>query len=1850
MKYSSLFTIKLFAIGLFLLSSCHSSKKEKMKIDQGFKEYISAFSAGQISSRGSIVVKLSQQYQQDVETNVEILENPFSFQPTIKGKCYWKDNRTLTFVPDQALISGTVYKGAFQLKQFVDVGLQHKSFPLQFQVIKQAFQVQEGELKPSKQNPTSYDYTCLIVTADVMEGADCESLIGVQAEGQNPEIVWQHNKLSNKHTFTIKNIERKEEDSHLLVSWDGTSQGLNIKGKEEINIPGLNNFSLVNAQVFHQPNQYILITFSDPLKKPQDLKGLIRIKDSNILRYIIENNQVKVFPNKRETGSKKVYVEKGITNASGYKLKQQTTKVLTFEASKPNVRLLGKGVIIPETEGLHFPFEAINLKAVDVSIVKIYENNISQFLQDNNLDEERNIRRVGRLIMKKRVDLVSDNIIDYGKWNAFSLDLKELLQSDPAAMYQIRLSFNKSYSLYPCTNDVEEDNALEEVKWDEEYSQEQSYWDFGAYYYNYDEYNWKDRDNPCTPSYYRNKEVRRNVLASNIGIIAKVGSTKELNITVSDIISARPLSGVAVDILDYQQQITNTGTTNSKGQLSLSFDHRPYLLVAKNDKQMGYLKLGDGLSLSLSKFDVGGTRVEKGLKGFIYGERGVWRPGDDIYLTFILEDKEKTLPDAHPIVFELINPQGKTVDTQITTKCIGGFCHFKTKTKEDAITGNWTAKVKVGGAQFYKRIKVETVKPNRLKINLTFSEKMIVKNADELRGDLEVKWLHGAIAKNLKADIYMDLNRIKTQFETHKDYIFDDPTVEFSSFEKKIYDGKVDGQGRAKFAVKFDLKKKLPGMLMAKFNTKAYEQGGNFSINQESIPYAPYTTYVGIKTPKGDKARGMLLTDEKHKIEVVTLNAKGEKVSQENLVAKLYKIQWRWWWQAGSDNIGSYIRRRNLQPILTRKFSTKEGYGSFLIEVKSPDWGRYLLKVETSEGHSAAKTLYIDWPGWASRAQSDNPGGASMLLFNADKKKYNVGENVKVSFPSSAGARALVSIEKGSKVLSSYWIDTQNDQTVFEFVVSEEMTPNIYVNITLLQPYEQLDNDLPLRLYGVIPILVEDPTTRLFPVIEMKDELKPESKVDIKVSEKNGEAMTFTLALVDDGLLDLTNYKTPNPWTAFYAREALGVKTWDLYDYVLGAYGAKIEAAFAIGGDGELLNNKDRKAQRFRPVVKYFGPCHLKAGKSKVLSFTMPRYIGSVRTMVIAGNEKAYGHTEKTTPVKNPLMLLATLPRVISPEEELDLPVTLFALNEDVKDVNVRLEVNENIIIQDKAVKKIGFDAPGEKDFSYKIKVGEELGIGKVSLHAKSGDFEASYEIEIQVRAPNPQKTVTYSKMLKAGEEWTQAYTAFGIQGSNTATIEVSGMPSLNLDRRLKYLMRYPYGCVEQTVSAVFPQLYLPKLKTLSSEETIRISQNVKSGIQRLQSFQTSDGGFSYWPGKSRSNLWGTNYAGHFMIEAEDNGFTLPVGLKTAWLGFQTEKANSWMPSSEIYSSSCLMQAYRLYTLALSGHANLGAMNRLKEVDAISLEASFLLAAAYSIIGNKEVAMLLIQNPKLPKRDMSYDYYTYGSYTRNTAIVLECLLDMDQLDKAMPLLKELSDKLNAPNWLSTQTTAYCLKAMAKATKMFDAHVDQFWYTYAFDGQKAKDEMLTKVVKQHTITHVGAQNQHQVVLKNASSSPFYANLTIDGIPLVDSLDSQQDNLELQVVYKDLDDNIIDPKRIHQGTDFKVELSVTHPGILTRYKDLALTMLVPSGWEIINTRLNGDAARYRADVPEYLDIRDDRVSLFFDLNKKEKKTFVILLNASYEGRFYLPAVQCSEMYNNNIKARVKGGMAEVYKTEK
>lgn len=1846
----------LFTLFFLILFTACRQEKHASAMPENAGAYVYGYTSGIISREDPIRVRFASQVAAMEEVGQEAAGNLIAFAPSVSGTAIWEDEQTLRFEPDTPLKSGTVYVATVKLSELFDnLPSDVQNLEFEFHTRNQYFQVSTAGLFPP--NPQQLNEQALngtLVTSDQADDDAVEQLLTARQSGRDLSIDWTH--IGNEHGFTVTGITRTDNPGEVTLSWNGNPLDVDVKGSETIEVPALGDFKMTKAQMVRGNEKYLRLHFSDPLQANQNLEGLISITDySGTLRFIIEGNDVRVYPSERLVGSHRISVSPGVRNINGKRMPKASVYEIQFEDIKPEVRLAGRGVILPESEGLIFPFEAIGLNAVEVEVFKIYSNNILQFLQTNDLNGEYDLQRVGRVVLQRRVDLMNLNAqANPGSWTRYALDLNELFEKDNEAIYQIRIGFRPAYSNYFCNNQTteekEEDLLSAESPFDENgniQSIMESWYGIDGYY---EGYRWDQRDDPCYPAYFNSDRfVQRNVLASNLGIVAKGGNDGTYLIAVSNLRNADPVSGVQLEFFDYQKQTLKTAQTNNEGIASVKLDRSPFVVVASRGPEKGYLKLDDGKSLSLSRFDVSGTITQKGLKGYIYGDRGVWRPGDSVYLNFILEDRQGKLPPNYPIQFELYDPRGQLHTKRSTAENTDLLYPLHFATRADAPTGNWLAKVKAGGATFQKTLKIETVKPNRLKIDLNLAQMEMIRQADEpLQTALKVDWLHGAPASGLEAKVEVQLNAKRTSFDKFGDYTFDDPARRIDQDARTIFDGKLNDNGQANFTAKLVNTKLLPGFLNANFKTRVFEKGGDFSTDNITIPYSPFPVYAGVAIPQNKYGEKRLDLGQEESLEFVAVDERGRPLANRSLKVGVYRVNWRWWWDEGYDNVSRFNNSNHFDAQETANLQTNNS-GEVDWGVKIDDWGRYLVRVcDTESGHCSGDFFYVGYP-WDGDDEQGRQA-AAMLNFTSDKQTYNVGDEVQLTIPSGGSGRALITIENGSQVLESFWRESKSGENTFTFKTTKDMTPNVYAHVALIQPHAQQDNDLPIRMYGVIPISVEDPGTQLQPEIKMPEVLQPEQEVSIEVSEADGKAMAYTVALVDEGLLSLTRFKTPNPWDAFYAREALGVRTWDVYDAVVGAHGGELERILSIGGDGEIaVNPDDQNANRFKPVVLHLGPFELARGRTAKHTLKIPNYVGAVRAMVVATSKGAYGSAEKTVPVRKPLMVLATLPRVLGPGESLELPVNVFAMEDKVRNVRVSIEESSGLAQLTTASQSVNFSRPGDQLVRFPIKMADRTGIAKFTIRAEGNGESTSQEIEIAIRNPNPYVTNVVRQNIQAGSSWSPTIELPGMEGTNEVQLEVSAMPPINLGERLKYLLRYPYGCLEQTISSGFPQLYVDKLIPLNDEQKAEIPANIEATIDRLKLFQTDQGGFAYWPGDDSPNQWATSYAGHFLLEAKALGYTVPNIQLEKWAQFQKKVARDWDPGLKDYGYMSkrayeMTQSYRLYTLALAGKAELGAMNRLRESRQLESAAKWNLAAAYAQAGKPDVAQQLIRGLSTNVADYTELSYTYGSGLRDRAMILEALTVMKEEEAASEMLMAISEGLNNQRWYSTQTTAYCLLAIGKfaAGANLDNNLN---FSYQLPGATATNAASDKPMMLIDIP-AGSSAGKAIQVENKGQGLLFARLILTGQPLAGFETPAENSLGITVVYKDLENRNIDPRVLPQGTDFIAEVTIKHPGVRTiPYREMALNQVFPSGWEILNTRMDNVQNFSAASSYDYQDFRDDRVNTFFDIFPTKTATYRVQLNAAYQGRFYLPAVSCQAMYDETINARTAGSWVEV-----
>lgn len=661
-------------------------------------------------------------------------------------------------------------------------------------------------------------------------------------------------------------------------------------------------------------------------------------------------------------------------------------------------------------------------------------------------------------------------------------------------------------------------------------------------------------------------------------------------------------------------------------------------------------------------------------------------------------------------------------------------------------------------------------------------------------------------------------------------------------------------------------------------------------------------------------------------------------------------------------------------------------------------------------------------------------------------------------------------------------------------------------------------------------------------------------------------------------------------------------------------------------------------------MVKFLGPFYLSSGEQEH-SINMPNYVGAVRFMVVAGSKQAYGSADKSVKVKSPLMVLPTIPRVLGPAETFKMPVTVFAMEENIQDVEVSIKLND-LLSTKESTQKIHFDKPGEKVVYFNIEVSKNVGAGDIEVFAECGEEKASSKTEIEVRNPNLPITKTDLKVLKTGEEYTYKSVLNGIAGKNTVMLDVSGLPPLDLGGRLQYLIRYPYGCAEQKTSSVFPQLFLDDIMELSQDKKISIERNVKEGIRALKNLQLYNGGFRYWPGMNYANDWVSSYAGHFLLEAKKKGYLVPDYVISKWVNYQIMAVNDWTPIERnrrgIYYHGHYQQAYRLFTLALAGYPQYGAMNRLRNMDNRTLQASWVLAAAYAIVGQDRVATRLID-------DLSYEFKsyrsssTYGSPLRDKAFVLMALNLLDREEEAIKVFNLISKSLSNRGWYSTQTTAFCLVAATQFITDFSTDDSRIVFDYTINNEESKSVNTLSSFKQIETSRDDGE-AIEIKLKNNSESDLFLQITNSGRPVTGDQTSEEENLVMDVYYYDENGDALDISKLEQGSIFYAEVSIKNPGILGYYENMALNQVLPSGWEVINNRV-GDFGEKEGDEPVYQDVRDDRVYTFFDLKDGQRKSFVIMLSASFPGKFYMPFTYCEDMYDNTIYSRKAGQWVEV-----
>ena len=1828
----------LFLILMLFFSFC--SKQEEKKSDAiSIAKFVHSVTSGVVFPDSKIRIRfrnpLSEEEKENINRNKESI---IVFDPEVEGETVIISDHAIEFKPEKSFNKNTKYLVKLNLYKIFKDFKEGEFYEFEINVAGKEVSFYEGSFElTEKKNPNEVYYKAKIVfTCKTDLSLLKKSLKIVQYDDNNEkEVDFELIEMTNRE-FLLKTdlLRRKSEPVKFKLIISKMPVDISNDFIKKFVLLPLKEFKVLGVRTSGDVQRAIIVDFSDKIEPKQNFSSLVNIKGyKGKLSFKVLGDKLKIYGN--FTKNEYVLTIKGVRSKYNVAAKDYNSRI-SLSDIKPDVEFLSKGAFMPTSLDYKLGFRTINVKKVTVVVKKIFESNLGLFLQDNFLLYEKTenddidyyeMNRVGITVVEKELKI--GNVKN--KWIYGNLDLKKMFVNGERGIFEIGIKFTKKDILY-------KSNKNSESSYD-------SYYD-DPYSYGY---------------YYDHGKVYKTLILTNIGLTLKKAGNNYY-VFANNLINSRPMSGVKVILRTFQNQIITEGETNGEGIARfLDIDEDVFYIEAIKDGQRSFIKL-QKMKWETSSFEVDGKKVkEKGIKSFIYTERGVYRPGDEVNLNIILRDKTNTFPENHPVLLKVFNPRNQLVFKIKNNKAIDGFYHFKFKTDVNDLTGTWSAVFFVGDNKFYHDIKIETVVPERLKIDIKPEKKILSYNDSIINADINVKYLFGAPGADLKAEAKIIFGNYMKKFKRFNGFVFNDEQVKFKTLDYDAFDGNLDKNGNAKIRFELPDFSSAPSSISALLKVKAFEKSGKSTEDQELIIINPYKYYIGIRMPSFDY--GYAEVGKNMNIEIVLVDEKGNPVIGKSLKYKIYRNERVWWWEY-DDRVSYKLKyKKDYRTELVNEGEIISKPQPFLINFKPEQRGKYLIEVYSDENYSQRSSRFFNVSYWGDTSNVKNAG---VLVLKTDKKSYAIGEKAKVIFPCPEKSTVLLSVEKADKVLFTKVIinDKAKKQKEIEFEISEDMVPNVYASISIIQPHSRTLNDRPIRLYGIIPLKVEKPDSKIKVDILTDKYFKPGKKFKVRIKANLKRKVQYTIAVVDEGLLSLTDFETPSPWKEFYAKQMLLVDTFDLYSFVIGVNNNDITKLFAIGGDESVTRSKKiskfrksqlglKKAKRFKPVSMFKGPLFTDENGNAEIEFEMPNYFGAVRVMVVVVDKESYGNAEKTVPVKDDLILLTTIPRVIGVGDKFVLSSNLFVMNSEIKDIKLGCKVSGPLKIVGKDTKKVKITDRKEIMEDFLIEAKKQIGVGKIEVFAKSGKFKAFYKTEIEVRANSSRVYGNVSYEMRPDSTIKIQIPDKGIKGTNNVKIVISSIKKLNIGNRFSYLIRYPYGCIEQTVSSVFPQLFLKDYFATNYLDKKKMDNNINEGIKRLQKFQIFDGSFSYWPGEKTTNDWGSIYGAHFLVEARKRGYYIDDDLYNNIIDYLNKRADN-----DNNSNHLILRAYRLYVLSMTDRKNFSAMNLLKEnqFSRMNNVSKWLLIGAYYNCGYKDLAKDLSLKTSTDVPKYSYSYYSYGSSLRDYAVILDVLnLTGFRQSESDRIYDYLIKKLSSEEWYSTQTLGYSLLAIGKyfENNFKRKDVDNLLKGYIELPKtgKIKFESNSFIIS-YKIKEGFGKDAEIFIDKKTTSKRIFINVEWSAIPLLPN-PPKSNRIDVGVIYLNEKGKKMDIKNLERGKSFWVFGGVKIKDEYTdSLNDVVFVYMLPAGWEVENPRMKNTKPEFYSRVKDllsgfrYLDVRDDRLIFFFDIrNRKKTAYFLFKVNAVYPGTYLKPPMTAEAMYDSKYSSIGKSTIVKI-----
>ncbi|KTD26190.1 alpha-2-macroglobulin [Legionella maceachernii] len=1342
--------------------------------------------------------------------------------------------------------------------------------------------------------------------------------------------------------------------------------------------------------------------------------------------------------------------------------------------------------------------------------------------------------------------------------------------------------------------------------------------------------------------------ANRLVLITDLGLIVKDNSDGSHDVFVQSITQGTPVTNATVTILGKNGLPVLTRMTDDQGRANFPTlrdfvdDREPTVYLASLGSDVSFIPYNKaGRQLNFSRFDTGGlysTPELNSLNAYLFSDRGIYRPGDTVHVGMIVKQAyAQPQPAGLPLQVTVIDPRGTTIHDQKFTLDSTGYLSFDFPTNATSATGQYTVNLYIvkdsrpDSLLGSTTIRVAEFQPDRMRITSSFSQEHTpgwVSPAD-LKAKISLWNLYGAPAADRKVSAKMLLAPKRVQFAKFPDYVFVDPLLD-SNKQSKVFtdtlsDTTTNDQGQAEFNLHLERFDKATYQLT--FFAEGFEaEGGRSVATQSTALVSPLRYFIGYK-PDGDLA--YIKQNSQRSIHFIAVNPqlKEQKVSD----LKLQRIALHPITTLVKKPDGTYQYQSIIQSTVldTQPFSIDEQGTNYTPPTQQI--GDFALKV-LDKNNTELSQLKFSVVG---TSQAPLPRNAELNV-KLNKTEYKAGEDIELQITAPYTGAGLITIER-DKVYATQWFNTNTTSSVQTIPIPNNLQGNAYVNVSFVRNWDSPDIFISPLSYSVVPFALNHDNQTVHIDLDTSSLARPGEPFTIQYkSDKPGKIILFA---VDEGILQVTRFATPNPLAFFFQKHALEVITQQTVDQILPKFIQDRELS-AVGGDGgeELLNShlNPFKRKTDLPVVYWSGIMDTDSTPRQV-SYPIPDYFnGTLRIMAVAVASDAVGSAEKKSEIRGHFVINPNTPTFVAPGDEF---VITASIANNVQSsganapVSVQLTTTPGLEILGSHQETLAIDEGKEKTIGFKLRANSLLGSAQMTLEAHTADKSSKMDATVSIRPANAFTTSVVSGSSK------KTHTLVNLDRTlypahRNVQAAVSSNPLILVAGLQRYLEGYPYGCTEQLTSEALPLLAMAD-QTWFAKDTQTITDKINTTIQMLGQRQMSNGGFSYWPGLSdnASNSFASIYAMQFLTEARAQGYNVPADLFSAGLSFLRDLATQ--PPKNL--NQARVQAYAVYILTRNEIVTTNYLTHLQlYLDQNQTHwqediTGAYIAATYQLLKSIPEANQLIGQYKLQSQTATSDFYDSNIADAQYLYLIAHHFPERLAKVGNALVMSLVKAINSSE-INTVLSGYislALSAYAQANPIPSNEALSIQEIFADKSEKT----LTALNNNYEKVNI-EENVKQVRFNNPTQQTYFYQLTQAGFDKTLPTQEVKQGIEVYREFRDQKGNVINNTTL--GTEIEVHIqirSMDNPYL----SNVAIVDLLPGGFEVIRDSVSSETV-------EYADVREDRVVFFTGVDTRAKE-IVYRIKANNTGKFTVPAILAEAMYDPNTRAHGTAGQFEV-----